>query len=269
MAGPVRAVDRSLALLRCFNYETRELSLKQLAERTGLSKSTALRLLETLQASKFIERDEVTGRYRLGVVCIELGMAGLEHMGIRRIALSRLSLLRDETQETVSLTIMEGKEVMYVDVLESPHPVKIAARPGRRLPLHCTATGKVFLAHMPPEEAEHVLSGALKQYTPHTVCDAALLRDELQRIREQGFSTSEQQFELGISAVAAPIWDKNGNLAAVIGLAGPSYRIPHERLLAMGKAVRDTAIAISRQLGTPLHNTTKADPADEASEHRA
>lgn len=251
MTVPVRAVERSLALLRCFNYETRELTLKELAERTGLSKSTALRLLETLESGKFVERDTVTGRYRLGIVCVELGMVGLEHMGIRRIALPRLSLLRDETQETVSLTVMEGGQVMYLDVLESPHPVKIAARPGRRLPLHCTATGKIFLAHMPREDAERVLSGELKRYTPNTVCDAALLREELQRIREQGFSTSEQQFELGISAVAAPIWDRDGKLAAVVGLAGPSYRISHQRLLEMGMAVRDTAIAISRQLGIP------------------
>jgi DNA-binding IclR family transcriptional regulator len=232
------------------------LGLAELAARTGLSKSTALRLLATLEADKFIKHDTHTGQYYLGIVCVELGMTALVHMGLRQAALSRLSLLRDEMQETASLTVMEGGEVMYVDILESPQPVKIAARPGRRLPAHCTATGKAFLAFKPPEEIDDLLSHDLKRYTPNTVCDPDLLREEFRLIRERGFSVSEQQFEMGISAVAAPVWNKNGELAAVVGLAGPSYRIPHERALELGVAVRATANAISRQMGATLNSAS-------------
>jgi IclR family KDG regulon transcriptional repressor len=256
VAYHVRAVNRALALLRCFSHDTPELSLAALAGRTSLSKSTALRLLATLEADRFIEHDPNTGLYSLGIVCVELGMSALEHMDLRKAALSRLSLLRDETQETVSLTVMEGDEVMYVDVLESPQPVKIAAKPGRRLPSHCTSTGKVFLAFMPPEEIDRLLSRDLKCYTPNTVCDPDLLREELRLVREQGFSISEEQFEPGIAAVAAPVWSKHGDLVAVVGLAGPSYRIPHGRALELGVAVRATANAISRQMGATLNSAS-------------
>jgi DNA-binding IclR family transcriptional regulator len=264
MTYNVRAVNRALALLRCFRHDTPERGLAELAECAHLSKSTALRLLATLEADRFIEHDSATGLYRLGIVCIELGMTALEHMGLRNAALSRLGILRDETQETVSLTVMEGGEVMYVDVLESPQPVKIVAKPGRRLPSHCTATGKVFLAFSTPEEIEEVLSRDLKCYTPNTVCDPALLREEFRLIRERGFSVSMEQFELGIAAVAAPVWNKNGELAAAVGLPGPSYRISNERALELGAAVRATANAISRQLGATLNNipssTVATDP---------
>jgi IclR family acetate operon transcriptional repressor len=248
----VRAVDRSLALLGCFTQETPGLTLAELAGRTGLSKSTALRLLFTLQSQRFVERDPETGEYRLGIVCVELGMAALDQMDLRKVALSRLTLLRDETQETVSLTVVEDGEVVYVDVFESSQPVKIAARPGRRLPIHCTATGQVFLAFMFDDEIERALSEDLKQYTPATICDPARLREELRLIRDRGFSVSEQQFEPGIAAVAAPIWNRHGAVAAAVGLAGPAYRIPHERALELGEAVLRTADSISRQLGATL-----------------
>lgn len=249
MVYHVRAVNRALALLRCFGHDAPELGLAELASCTNLSMSTALRLLSTLEDARFIEHDDKSGQYRLGIVCLELGLSALDHLDLWQAAAQHLRLLRDETGETVSLTVLDGDDVLYVTVLETPQPVRIAAGLGRRLPGHCTSTGKVLLAFMSPERMERALSRDLKCYTPKTICDPNVLRDEFKRIRELGYSISEEQYEPGIAAVAAPVRDQHGQVVAAVGLAGPIYRIPHERAIALAEAVRVAAASISRQMG--------------------
>ncbi len=249
MTQHVRAVSRALSLLRCFSHEAAEFTLAELSEQVELSKSTVLRLLCTLEEQAFVQHDPITGKYRLGLTMIELGAIALEHLDLRRAARPLLKLLRDQTQESVTLTVMDSNDVLYVEMLESPQPVKIAARPGRRLPVYCTGTGRAFLAFGPEGDVERVLSQELRAYTPHTKTNPQELRQAIEETRERGFSVCEQEFELGITAAGVPIWGSNGELVGVIGVVGPSYRIPFERALDLGKAARETADTISRQLG--------------------
>lgn len=251
MTQHVRAVSRALALLRCFSHESAGFTLAELAEKVGLSKSTALRLLFTLEEQAFVEHDPITGKYQLGLALIELGAIALEHLDLRHAARPLLELLREQTQESVSLTVMDSDDVLYVEMLESPQAVRISARPGRRLPTYCTGTGRAFLAFGPEDDIERVLSQDLKAYTPHTKTDPHELREAIEETQQRGFSVCEQEFELGITAIGAPIWGADGQIAGVIGVVGPSYRIPFERALRLGEAARGTADTISRQLGAP------------------
>lgn len=251
MTQHIRAVSRALTVLQCFSHEAPELTLAELSGRAGLSKSTVLRLLLTLEEHGFVQHDPLTSKYALGLSLVELGAIALEHLDLRRAARPLLELLREQTQESVSLTVMGSDQVLYVEMLESPQPVKIAARPGRRLPAHCTGTGRAFLAFGPEADVERILSQELKAYTPYTVTNPGELRQIILETRERGFAVSEQEFELGITGVGAPIWGANGRVAGVIGVVGPSYRIPPERALQLGKEARDTADAISRQIGAP------------------
>lgn len=261
----VRSVSRALALLRCFTYNTPELTLAELSEQSGLSKSTALRLLHTLEAQGFVTSDNSGGRYQLGPALIELGAIALHNLDLHRVARPLLETLCDRTQETVNLSVLSGDQVLYIATLDSPQPVRIAARPGRRLPVHCTATGRVFLAFGSEVDTERILKSDLKAYTPYTKTDPEELRRAIQETRERGFAIAEQEFELGITAVGAPIWGVNGRLVGAIGVAGPSYRIPFEKALQIGEAAREVACTISRQLGAPLNLCTYPRREEEAS----
>ncbi len=252
MDSEVRSVSRALALLRCFTYNNPDLTLAELSEKSGLSKSTVLRLLRTLETQGFVMGDVSSGKYQLGWALIELGTIALQNLELHRVARPLLEVLRDRTQETVNLSVLSADQVLYIATLDSPQPVRIAARPGRRLPVHCTATGRVFLAFGSQADTERLLQGELKSYTPYTKTDPEELRRAIQETRERGFSLCEQEFEVGIIAVGAPIWGLNGRLLGAIGVAGPSYRIPLEKALKMGEAAREVACTISRQLGAPL-----------------
>lgn len=252
MPQPTRAVERALDILLCFGSETSTLTLTQIAERVGMHKSTVHRLLATLENKGFVQRLEENGAYRLGFRLVELGFAVLKSNDIHHQALPYMHRLVAEHRETVDLAILDGANVVYLQVIESPQRVKLAAAPGQRLPTYCTATGKAFLAFLPDEQVKSILRQGLRQYTSHTKVSLPDLYEDLRLTRERGFSISEQEYEDGINAVAAPILDAHQHPIAVIAIAGPSFRLPRQRLLELGESVKATADAIARDIGLIL-----------------
>ena len=248
MSKRIQVLERAMNLLATFDENHQEMGVTELADRLGLHKATVHRILRTLEKGGFIQQNSENGKYHLGWQLIPLGTLALQHFDLRRLASDLMQLLLEEHQETVDMAIYESREMYYIEVLESPQPVKIAARPGRGLPIHCTATGKAFLAFAEPVEVDAILSSKLKRYTPQTIVNPDLIREEFKTIRSKGYATSREEFEAGITAVAAPVFNRKGKVEAVIAIPGPSYRIPDERMTVLGEAVSSAARTLTARL---------------------
>jgi DNA-binding IclR family transcriptional regulator len=245
----VRAVDRALDVLLCFSHEEPVLSLTRIAEEVGIPKSTVHRLMTTLEGSRFVSRDGTTGMYSLGFRFVEMASVVLQHMDLRRWVQPYLQRLCDECGETVDLAVLDGLEVMYLQVIESPHRIKLAAAVGQRLPAFCTASGKAFLAYLPAEQVRRILDQGLPRHTDHTLTSLPELHQDLEATRQRGFAISEQEYEDDVHAVAAPLLDGSSRPVAVIAGVGPSFRLPRERMLALGLSIQSAAAAIAREIG--------------------
>ncbi|OGO09050.1 MAG: hypothetical protein A2Y61_07195 [Chloroflexi bacterium RBG_13_60_13] len=245
----VRAVERALDILLCFTQAEPDLSLTQIAERVQIHKSTVHRLLATLESRRFVNRNEVTGSYHLGLRFVEMASLVLKDVDLQRWARPYLRRLAEACGETVDLAILDGAHVVYLEVVESAQRVTIAAAVGQRLPAHCTATGKAFMAFLPRDHVAAILDAGLTQYTEQTLVSQKDLFDDLRRSRERGFAVSEEEYEKDINAIAAPILDVNGYPVAAIAVVGPSYRMPSERMHDIGRQVLEATRAITHDVG--------------------
>ncbi len=248
MSESVRAVERALAVLACFNNQTPELTLTQISERIGINKSTVHRLLATLERNHFLERDSQTGIYRPGIRLLQLAHLALENNDLRRIADPFLRQLCDLHRENVNLSFLDGTDVVYLDVIESPQRVKLAAVTGQRLPAFSTASGKAILAFLPEEIVQQLLARGIPQYTQRTLTSPSDLMEDFVRARERGFAISEQEFEDGINAIAAPIFNAGHQPIASVSVAGPAYRLSKERMVEISPSVMETANKIAQEV---------------------
>jgi len=246
---PVRAVERALDILLCFTREDPVRSLTQISECVNMSKTTVHRLLGTLENKRFITRDKVTGLYRLGFRFIEMASLVLQDVDLHRWADPYLQHLSSECGETVDLSILDGLHVIYLQVIESPQRVKLAAAVGQRLPAFCTASGKALLAFLPEDQVHKILGENLTKFTSNTPISALEIMESLRATRERGYAISEQEYEPDINAVAAPIFNVENQPVASVAIVGPSFRVTQERLPSLGESARATAKLIQDEVG--------------------
>lgn len=220
-----------------------------------MPKSTIHRLLMTLEGRGFVRRDRITGQYHLGFRIIEMASLVLKDMDLQRWAQPHLERLAAECAETVDLAVLDDAHVIYLQVIESVQRVKIAAAVGQRLPAFCTATGKAFLAFLPEQQLAPLLASGLSPHTSNTRTALVDLQEDLRLTRERGFAISEQEFEIDINAVAAPILDARRYPVAAIAIVGPSYRMPRERMLLLGQSILKTVEVMARDVGLTALST--------------
>ncbi len=179
---------------------------------------------------------------------VELGFSVHKSMNIRDYATPYWQHLSLEHRETVDLVIFENSEVIYLQVIESPQRIKIAAAPGERLPAFCTATGKAFLAYLPDAKSAKYSSRVCAS-TPivQTCHSASFANQSLRHVRDQGFAIAEEEYE-GVNAVAAPILDHHRRPIAAIAVVGPAFRLPGEQMKRIGKSVKATAEQIAQEI---------------------
>jgi IclR family transcriptional regulator, KDG regulon repressor len=249
LSQSVRAVERALDILLCFTREEPNRSLTQISECVHMSKTTVHRLLGTLENKRFINRDKVTGLYRLGFRFIEMASLVLQDVDLHRWAQPYLQRLSDECGETVDLSILDGSHVIYLQVIESPQRVKLAAAVGQQLPAFCTASGKALLAYLPEEQVQKILGENLTRFTGATPATVPEVMESLRSTRERGYATSEQEYEPDINAVAAPIFDAQNQPIASIAIVGPSFRVTKDRLPKLGELVRSITKLIEQEVG--------------------
>lgn len=244
------SVRNSARLLKEFSKGNRELGVTELSRRLGIGKSTAHRLVNTLTEERLLEQDPDTGAYRLGLAMYELGTSVYWHTDLHEACTPVIEQLRNATKETVQVAVLDGREVVYVERRESPQTLRLFGRVGHRNDAHCTSTGKLLLACLPPEQLDRTLRGwKLSAKTPHTINRIDDLRKQLTVIQAQGWAENINEAEIGVGSVAAPIRNGFGQVVAAVSIAGPVQRLGSESLRRFARPCIEAGLAISRRLG--------------------
>jgi len=245
----VRSVDRAATLLLALGESEGEAGVSELARRLGLHKSTASRLLATLERRGLVDQDDDTGRYRLGVVLIRLAERAERTIDLRALAMGELERLARRTGETTGLAVLDGDGCRTIAQANGPNVPTGADWTGRTSPLHCAATGKVLLATLAERDVLRIARRGLVAPTERTITALEPLLEELARVRRRGYATTFGEFEPGLNAVSAPVLDARGSIAAAVGIWGPAPRFAPARVPELAAHVREAAAAISVRLG--------------------
>jgi DNA-binding IclR family transcriptional regulator len=248
-ASGVQSVERAVSILKAFSSETTELGVTELSHQLNLHKSTVSRLLASLEREGLVESNPLTRKYRLGVALVTLGGLVLQRLNMMQSALPHLQALANTTQETVNLAIRDRDEAVNIAEIPSPQTVRYIGWVGRRLPLHCTSTGKVLLAHLAADEQEAIIMRGLTRYAPNSITSPGELRQELTTIREQGYAICNDEYDIDLNGVAAPVRDHTRAVVAVVSISGPAFRLSPDRFSSIASHVQQTALKLSRQLG--------------------
>ena len=219
--------------------------ISELARRSGLAKTTVFRLVHELAACGLVEI--TSGGVRLGMRLFELGSSVPRQRSLKEAALPYMRDLHEATRETVHLAVLDGTEVVYIEITRGARAPRLPSRVGGRMPAHATGVGKAILAFSPPGVAAALIDAGLERRTPRTIADPGALRRELARIRASGVSFDREESGPGIVCAASPVFGAGGTVLAALSLTGWSSRLD---LARVAPAVRTAALALSRQLGS-------------------
>jgi DNA-binding IclR family transcriptional regulator len=248
-SGLIQSIQRAASVLRSFTEAEPELGVMELSQRLGLHKSTVSRILSTLQYERLVGQNPETGKYRLGVGLVSLAGVALGRLDVRGLSQPHLNQLAELSEETVNLTIRDGYECVNIERIASPKPIQYVGWIGRRTPLHCTASGKVFLAHLPAEEREANLPATLTQFTEKTVVNRQTLGQSLLSICQQGYAIVHEEFEEGFSDIAAPIYSHKQQIVATVSISGPTFRMGPGQIVAFVEPLQEITRTISAEMG--------------------
>lgn len=248
-AGADARALRPLLLLETLSQQHSGISLSALAERLGLPKASVMRLLHALQGQAYVMRDPGTSVFTLGPRAAALGLRTLHAASVAHRYRPLLSALVQRLGETCNLTTREGAQVLYIDRVETTEPLRMTLPPGSRVPLHCTASGKLFLSQMPAPDCQALVEGlARERKTAHTHTSVAALMAEIERTRKRGIGVDNEEFINGMVAIAIPVRDAQGQCVAAVACHTPTARLSLTDLLAHAPAIERTAQQIAALL---------------------
>ena len=239
----IQSLARGLKILEFLSQAQDGVSITELAERLGVDKGSASRLVATLASYGYAEKDERTRRYHLGSQVVSLSRSVLTRLPLREAAKPFLRELMERTGECAHLAVAAQGQVLYIDQVESPATLRVNAEVGTLNPLHCTALGKALLAFgdLQPQDD-------LRAFTVNTLTDPARLRKNLEQIRSQGYSVDDEEFDPGVRCIAVPVWDFRGKVVASMGISGPATRVTSARLTALAAIVLEVGKSLSERL---------------------
>lgn len=226
--------------------------ITDLARRSGLNPSNVHRTLQTWSHLGFVAQDSETGAYHCTLKLFEWGCRVADSFDVRRVAHEHLVELARNTKETIHLSLLDGPEIVYLDKIDSPQPVRAYSEIGGRAPAHCVATGKALLAYAGPAGLA-ALPAPLLRATPKTVASLSALRTQLTQVRARGYAVNLEEWRIGVSGLGAPIFDEQGKAIAAVGLSAPSPRLDPKRVRELGTAIVATAGSITSALGGGPH----------------
>jgi IclR family transcriptional regulator, KDG regulon repressor len=255
----VQVLDRVFQIMDVVSGDGPELGVTELAARLGLHTSTAHRLVMALESTRFLERDAVSGKCRLGSRIMQLGLVALARLNLVDVARPSLRHLVDETRETAHVGLLCDAEVVSICSVQSNHTLRSPSTIGTRTPFHCASQGKAILAFSPLERVQTLLQNrVLQSFTANTITSPTEFLEELEATRERGCAVDDEECEIGLRCLAAPIRDGLGEVVGAVSIAGPSFRVSYNRIPALSSAVIAGAARISTALG---HNRSAEDSA--------
>lgn len=253
---------KTFEILSCFRSKPQGMALGEIATLAGLNKSTAHRLLSQMTRGGFIDRT-ADGSYVIGHALFQLGLLAPRPQELRSTAHPIMTELARETGETVNLAILDGTEILAIEVIESSHEFRMAAKVGGRKPFHTTALGKVMTAFLPENKLEALLGHIrqpLERPTPNSIADLAGLREEIALTRKRGYALDNEECVVGVFAVAAPIFSSTAELEAAISISAPASRISQDRIPLLASSVIRAANLITARLGGNPNSISLAIP---------
>jgi len=245
-----QALDRALGVLLSFRGDDVERKVTDVSRELGLHKSTASRMFRAFADAGFLQRNEDTGGYRLGVAVFELGARYLAGLDLHAVARPLLHRLAEEEGESVNFGIIDGGDVFSIYVVQGTKRPQLVSRMGRRIPVWCSAGGKALLAGHTDDEIRALLADApLTALTRRTITDAETFVAGMAAVRKRGWALNDEESEDGLRVVSAPVHDRFHAVTASISVSGPIFRLDDARVQQLAAAVTRTATELSRQLG--------------------
>jgi len=240
----IQSLARGLKIMELMAVSEEGIGITELAEKLGVDKSSASRLVHTLVSHGYAEQIPGTRRFRLGPQVVRLSRSLLTRMPLREEAKPFLRQLVDRTGECAHLAILAQGQALYIDQVESPATLRVTTGVGTLAPLHCTALGKCLLAFtddvpLPPE---------LPAFTPRTITDPDTLRLHLEQTRRQGYAVDDEEYDYGVRCVAAPVYDFRGKVIGAIGISGPAGRMNLDRLPEYARIVMEASKGLSDRM---------------------
>lgn len=245
----IAVLDRALDVLEALAEGNEPLGVTEIARRVGATKSAAYRILANLERRGYVGKDATTARYSLGIRLAFLGHRSLGSFDVRQVARPVIEDLARQFQETVNLGVVDGDEIVYIDMIESNYGLRMAARVGARDAVHSTALGKAIMAFLPPRLLKPRLQRPLMPRTERTITDPRTLEAELAKVRGVGVAEDRGENEIGARCIAAPIFDHASNVIAAVSVSSPASRLDDERAYRVAVATRAAADEITRRLG--------------------
>ena len=236
---------KGLRLLELLATHTQPMGVSELAQELELGASNVHRLLQALVQLGYAINEEGKGRYRATLKVWELGAHALHKLDFRERAAPAMRMLLAECNETVHLSVLSGEEVIYIDKLDSPEPVRAYSSIGGRAPAHCVATGKVLLAWREESLTQLMVARPLPSYTDSTLKDTAALALELEQVRQSGYAVNRGEWRSSVWGLAAPIRNATGAVVAAIGISGPAERIRKRGIRPLGQLVAEGGLHAS------------------------
>ncbi len=245
----VQSIDRAVAILECFSENRRELKLSEIAYMLDLNKSTVHGILNSLKYHRFIDQDEITKKYRLGIRFIEYGELVINSMDMRDIAYPIIEDICERIEETVHVAMLDGFDVVYVEKKECNKSIKTSTKIGARIPAYITADGKIILSYLDDDKLNEYVPEKIKKLTPNTITDRNKLLKVLHEMKNKGYATDNEEVVQGISCVAAPIIEHTGRVRFSLSITGPTVRMTKDKMKEYVDIISEAAKEISFRIG--------------------
>ena len=227
----IKSIVKASKIINVIAYEKKLISLSELSNYLNIAKSTLHGILSTLVNIGYLEQEQATGKYRLGVQLFELGSQIANNWDEKTIAKPYMVELANMTDETIHLAMLSNGEVLYVDKQEGNASIRIVTAPGVKLPAHCTGVGKVLLAYSKEDVVKGILERfGLEKHTSQTITNKEQLQEELLKIRKQGYGYDNQEYLDGLRCISTPIFDSNGNIQFALSISGPVSKMGKEKI---------------------------------------
>ncbi len=241
----ISSMRNALRLLNLFTMDEPEYSLSEIAEKLQVGISTAHRLTNTLMVEGFLTKDSLTKKFRLGASILGMGNTIITQNQLCRISIPVLESLAVNTGETAHIAILKEYQAIYLIRMDSKHTVHLLSHAGKQNPIHCTSSGQAILAFQDEPFVDQVIARGLQRHTENTITTPVKFKQLLNSIRRKGYSISEEELHQGVSSIAVPVKNINGQVIASISIAGPTSRINQDTLSNLVKVVKQAADQVS------------------------